>query len=405
VIGAVPDGATPPLRTQIAPFAALTAAYSTHAGFFGPFLPLWLKDLGMSLVVISVLTSLQAATRMFAPYAWGALSDRTGERARLMRWGAGIALVASLGLFYKGGPVWLGLVLLVMFAQTSGMMPMNEAAVAHVASHSGRFDAKIYGRVRLWGSLGFMLAVLGAGAWFERVGMGSFPAIVVLSLVALWVVAYRLPDVKEERHSKVVSAEPIGPVLAQPLVRWFFASAFFHVLSHMGIYTFFSLFMDSLGYSKTTIGLLWAVSVTVEIGWFFTQSRWMPLLSWHAWLVLCAGVMVLRMAATAALAPVLWILVIAQALHAITFAAHHSTCMTLVSHHFPGGLRTRGQALYIVLGYGIPGVVGSLLGGQLSQHWGLASVFWATSAMALLATACAYKVWRLGNATTNPLHL
>jgi MFS transporter, PPP family, 3-phenylpropionic acid transporter len=404
VTDTAPASAQPTLRAQIAPFAGLTAAYSTHAGFFGPFLPLWLKDLGLSLVVISVLTSLQAATRMFAPYAWGALSDRTGERARLMQWGAGIALVASLGLFYNGGPVWFGLVLLVMFAQTSGMMPMNEAAVAHVASHSGRFDPKIYGRVRLWGSLGFMLAVLGAGAWFERVGMGSFPAIVVFSLVLLLVVAYRLPDVKEARQSKVVSTEPITPVLAQPLVRWFFASAFFHVLSHMGIYTFFSLFMDSLGYSKTMIGLLWAVSVTVEIGWFFTQSRWMPLLSMHAWLVLCAGVMVLRMAATASLASVLWVLVVAQALHAITFAAHHSACMSLVSHHFSGGLRARGQALYIVLGYGIPGVLGGLLGGQLSQHWGLASVFWATSGMALLAMACAYKVWRLASDQPNLQH-
>jgi MFS transporter, PPP family, 3-phenylpropionic acid transporter len=172
----------------------------------------------------------------------------------------------------------------------------------------------------------------------------------------------------------------------------------------MGIYTFFSLFMDSLGYSKTMIGLLWAVSVTVEIGWFFTQSRWMPLLSMHAWLVLCAGVMVLRMAATASLASVLWVLVVAQALHAITFAAHHSACMSLVSHHFPGGLRARGQALYIVLGYGIPGVVGGLLGGQLSQHWGLVSVFWATSAMALLAMACAYKVWRLASEQPTSQH-
>jgi MFS transporter, PPP family, 3-phenylpropionic acid transporter len=291
-----------------------------------------------------------------------------------------------------------------MFAQTSGMMPMNEAAVAHVASHSGRFDPKIYGRVRLWGSLGFMLAVLGAGAWFERVGMGSFPAIVVVSLVVLWLVAYRLPDVKEARLSKVVSTEPIGPVLAQPLVRWFFASAFFHVLSHMGIYTFFSLFMDSLGYSKTMIGLLWAVSVTVEICWFFTQSRWMHLMSMYAWLVLCASVMVLRMTMTASLASVLWVLVVAQALHAITFAAHHSACMSLVSHHFSGGLRGRGQALYIVLGYGIPGVVGSLLGGQLSEVLGLASVFWATSVMALLATACAYKAWRLANVQSDAQH-
>jgi len=258
------------------------------------------------------------------------------------------------------------------------------------------FNTKLYGRVRLWGSLGFMLAVLGAGAWFERVGMSSFPLIVSISLAVLLVFACRMPDVKEAHHATGGEvSQPIGPVLAQPAVRWLFASVFFHVPSHMGIYSFFSLYMDSLGYSKTMIGLLWAVSVTVEIGWFFTQSRWMPRLSLTGWLLLCAAVMVLRMAVTASLASVLWLLVIAQALHALTFAAHHSACIALMSHHFPGSLRGRGQALYIIIGYGIPGVLGGLVGGQLSQHLGLASVFWATAGMALLACACAYKVWRL----------
>jgi MFS transporter, PPP family, 3-phenylpropionic acid transporter len=269
------------------PFAALTAAYCAHAGFFNPFLPLWLKDLGLSLVVISVLTSVQAATRMFAPYAWGTLSDRTGERAKLLRWGALTALVASAGLWFDGGVWWLAVVLLVMFTQTSGMMPMTEAAVAHVVSQGGAFDTKLYGRVRLWGSLGFMLAVLGAGAWFEHVGMRSFPLIVSVSLLVLVVFAYRMPDVKEAHHATAgATSLPMGPVMAQPAVRWLFASVFFHVLSHMGIYTFFSLYMDSLGYSKTMIGLLWAVSVTVEIGWVVTQSRWMPRVSLTGWLVL-----------------------------------------------------------------------------------------------------------------------
>nr|WP_255033928.1 MFS transporter [Rhodoferax sp. TH121] len=395
--------AQPGKRHQIMPFAALTAAYCAHAGFFNPFLPLWLKDLGLSLVVISVLTSVQAATRMFAPYAWGTLSDRTGERAKLLRWGALTALVASAGLWFNGGAWWLAAVLLIMFTQTSGMMPMTEAAVAHVVSQGGSFDTKLYGRVRLWGSLGFMLAVLGAGAWFEHVGMRSFPLIVSVSLVVLVVFAYRMPDVKEAHHATAGAASlPMGPVLAQPAVRWLFASVFFHVLSHMGIYTFFSLYMDSLGYSKTMIGLLWAVSVTVEIGWFFTQSRWMPRVSLTGWLVLCALVMVFRMAVTASLASVLWVLVIAQALHALTFAAHHSACIALVSHHFPGSLRGRGQALYIIIGYGIPGVLGGLLGGQLSQHFGLGSVFWGTSVMAVLATACAYKVWRLRHPAALP---
>ena len=77
-------GSTPAQVTgrQLVPFAALSATYFAHIGFFNPYLPLWLKDLGLPIVVISLLTSVQSFTRVFAPYAWGALSDHTGERVR-----------------------------------------------------------------------------------------------------------------------------------------------------------------------------------------------------------------------------------------------------------------------------------------------------------------------------------
>ena len=109
----------------LAPFAALSASYFAHIGFFNPYLPLWLKDMGFGLMAISVLTSVQSVTRLFAPYAWGWLSDRTGERVRLLRYGATAALVCSLGLSLNFGFVGLLVVLLLMFLHTSAMMPTN----------------------------------------------------------------------------------------------------------------------------------------------------------------------------------------------------------------------------------------------------------------------------------------
>ncbi len=383
------------LAPKLAPFAALSATYFAHIGFFNPFLSLWLKELGLSLLAISVLTSIQASTRLFAPYAWGWLSDTTGERVKLLRFGAGMALAASLGLWLDWGVVWLSVVLLVMFANTSAMMPMSEAAMAHVVSAGGNFDAHRYGRVRLWGSIGFLIAVFFAGAWFERFGMQHFPGWTVLTMLALCASAWWMPDVKEAPHAQDDVALSVGPIMRQPQVRWFFATVFFHVLSHIGVYIFFSLYCDSLGYSKTTIGLLWGISVVTEIVWFFNQSRWLPRFSLTAWLIVCAAVTVLRMVLTASMAPVLLVLVAAQALHAITFAMHHTACIALLSHYFPGRLRGRGQALYTVIGYGFPGVLGGLAGGYASTHLGLSSVFWLSSFTALVACGCALKVWRL----------
>ena len=383
----------PQTRRALLPFAALSASYFAHIGFFNPYLPLWLKDLGLSLVAISVLTSVQAATRLFAPYVWGWLSDHTGERVRLMRIGAAIALAAACGLWLELSPLWLGVVLFVMFTHTSAMMPMSEAAMAHLVSQGGAFDAKRYGRVRLWGSIGFLLTVFVAGAWFEAFGMHQFPSMTVLSLLAVLASVWWLPDFKEAAHAEHARAA-VWPVLRQAPVRWFFASAFCHVLSHIGIYVFFSLYLDALGYSKTLIGLMWAVSVVVEIAWFFWQSRWLHRLPLSAWLLLCAGAMALRMVLTATWAELLWVLVLAQALHALTFAAHHTACVAMVSHHFPGRLRGRGQALYTVIAYGFPGVLGGLLGGLISERFGLAAVFWASVLTSVLAMLASWKVWR-----------
>jgi PPP family 3-phenylpropionic acid transporter len=137
--------APPPVAAQrghLLAFAGLSASYFAHIGFFNPYLPLWLKDLGLPIFTISLLASVQSVTRVFAPYAWGALSDHTGHRVMLLRFSAAVALVSSFGLWWHGGAWWLALVLLVMFTHTSSMMSLTEAAMAQlVAGDWGAMDA------------------------------------------------------------------------------------------------------------------------------------------------------------------------------------------------------------------------------------------------------------------------
>ena len=383
-------------RWKLFPFAALSASYCAHIGFFNPYLPLWLKDLGFSITLIGLLTAVQAVTRVLAPYGWGWLSDHTGERVKLLRFCAGAALVCSTGLLGTGGVGWIALVLLMMFIHTSAMMSMSEAALAQVVSTDQGFDSRRYGRVRLWGSLGFLVTVFVAGAWFETHGMTSFPAWSIGSLVLLNLSVWCLPNRKEVVHTDEERA-PVMAVLRQREVQWFFATVFFHVLSHIGIYVFFSLYLDALGYSKTMIGVLWAVSVGAEIVWFFTQSRWLPKFSLSQWMFICSCAMVLRMALTTWTADWLWALLFAQVLHALTFATHHTACVALLSHHFPGHLRGRGQALYASIGYGLPGVLGALAGGALSDAYGLTSVYAISIVTALVACGCARQCMRKNN--------
>ena len=377
---------------QLVPFAALSATYFAHIGFFNPYLPLWLKAQGLPIVAISLLVSVQSFTRVFAPYAWGALSDHTGERVKLLRISAAIALVASAGLWVTGSEWWIALVLLLLFTHTSSMMSLTEAAMAHlVAGDWGR-----YGKVRLWGSAGFLVTVFAAGASFERWGMGSFPAWAAVTLAGVLAATFWLPDVKEApQPASHVPHEPIAEALRRPVVRWFFASLFFHVMAHYAIYAFYSLYLDSLGYSKSTIGALWALSVLVEIAWFYAQGRLIGRFRIEHWLVICGVATALRMALIAGFGNWLVALFVAQLLHAPSFATHHTCCIAMVSKHFPGRLRGRGQALFTVTGYGLGGVIGVLAGGAVAARWGFPLMFALAAVLGVLATLCAQRARRL----------
>ncbi len=402
VVPAAPPAPHPPSSSPppLGRFGALTFTYFAAVGLFNPYAPLWFQSLGFSTLAIGVIASLQSWTRVVAPYAWSWGGDHSGRRAELIRLAALGALLAALALLalphlppLGSGQLLLlvSLITVLLFVANSGVVPLYEAMLAHLLqTPEGGMDAKRYGRVRVWGSVGFMAAVTVFGALLERFGIGVFPAFVAAMNLLLLAAAFRLPATREDAvHDEAAPAAL--PVLKRPDVAWFFASIFFTVLAHTSLYAFFSLYLVSLGYGKSAVGALWAVSVVVEIVFFWTQGRWFPRLTPHRWLQVVALVTAGRFVATAwggAWAPVL---LLAQLTHAVTFAAHHAACISLIQRYFPDRLRGRGQALYTTLGYGLSGVLGGVGGGWIISHWGFATVFWAAALCGVLAWCCAWQ--------------
>ena len=386
--------------------AALSFCYFAAIGLFNPYAPLWFQSLGFSTVLIGALAALQSWTRVFAPYAWSWFGDHSGRRVELIRLSAFGTLCASAGLMGVQQALPVAVVTALLFMANSGVVPLYEAVLGQLLRVSGSntsgsgggggsgsagvFDTQRYGRVRVWGSVGFMVSVTAFGALLERFGIGVFPAFVAAMNGLMLLAALRLPATHEDAvHDE--PAPPVLPLLRQPEVAWFFASVFFTVLAHTSLYAFFSLYLVSLGYGKTTVGALWAVSVAVEIAFFWYQGRWFARLSAHGWLQVVALVTAARFVATAAGGASMGVLVVAQMSHAVTFATHHATCIALLQRYFPGRLQGRGQALYTTLGYGLPGVVGGLGGGWIVQQLGFATVFWAAALAGLVSWACARR--------------
>jgi PPP family 3-phenylpropionic acid transporter len=180
-------------------------------------------------------------------------------------------------------------------------------------------------------------------------------------------------------------------------VLWFFAGTMLTVLAHAPLYAYFSLYLLQLGYAKPVIGLMWAVGVAAEVVFFACAGRFFARLADHRWLVLAALASAVRFAFTAAFADVFVLLLLVQLSHALTFAAQHMACTSVIARHFPERLRARGSALYATLGYGVPGVLGGLGGGLISEAFGLAASFWAAALVALAAAICCAMAARADN--------
>jgi len=162
------------------------------------------------------------------------------------------------------------------------------------------------------------------------------------------------------------------------------AACFFMSVAHGPLYTFYSIYLADHGYSKATVGMLWSLGVVAEIGVFLLAPRIFARWSTGAVLVCSFACAVLRFAAIGWGVESLPVLVAAQLLHAGSFGSYHAAALGQVSRWFPGGRRSRGQALYMSLSFGAGGMVGGLGAGLAWDSIGPAWTFTAASVCAAL---------------------
>lgn len=377
-------------RPRLVEFGTLSFAYFAALGLFSPFASLWFSALGFSTLAIGSIAAIQSCSRLVAPYAWSWAGDTSGRRVELIRIATIGCLLSALGLVGVEDAVPVALMTGLLYLANSGVVPLYETVLAHVLHTQDGLDRARYGRVRMWGSIGFILSVGLFGAWFQWAGIRTFPWTVLgMNALLLWA-AFRLtPTQANSTHD-----EPPPPVLGRlqrPEVRWFFVSIFFTVLAHSVMGGFFSLYLEQLGYGPAATGALWALAVAAEILFFATQGRWLRRGTPHDWLVFVAAVTMVRFAVTAGLGAWTLALVAAQLTHSVTFAGHHASCISVISRYFPDRARGRGQALYAMLGYGVPGVLGGLGGGWIITHLGFETAFWASAVAGALALMSAWR--------------
>ena len=379
-------------------------------GAMSPYMALYFEAWGLSIAQISLLLAVPQLVRLVAPSFWGWCADRAADKGRLLVLGAAGTLLASLLIaLAQGSAGWLMLWLAIFHFCTAAHSPIGEAMALRVTAG----DAGAYGRVRQWGSIGFILAVAGVGPLLDVSGVRwltlPMALLSLLLLASAWriaratapaVVPASAPDLESasatdsatagggvQTAAAAAAAAPGPGVLSrlrEPRLALFFLSCALMMFAHAALYGFYSLLLDRQGFSKAGIGLVWTLGVLAEIVLFRMQHRIfgrygaLPLLGFSMAVAAVRFVLI-------GLGDGHWLLVVlVQLMHAITFGVHHSAAMALLHRWFEPAAQGRAQALYATLGYGLGGAAGSLAAGAI---WASAGPAWTFSVAGLAAAA------------------
>jgi len=362
------------------PYWRLSAYYFFYFAFIGAFAPyfsLYLESLRFSAADIAILMSMMQVMRIVAPALWGWLADRLGARMPIVRIAALCSLAGFCGFFVTGQFHGVLLAMAVMAFFWSAALPLVEGVTF---SHLGA-NAAGYGRVRLWGSVGFIAVVLGLGYLLDHLPETAVLWVSALILGGILICALLMGDAPASRSAADI--EGLREVLRRPPVRFLFGACFLMSAAHGALYVFFSIFLVAAGYAKSTVGWMWTLGVLAEIGVFLVMPRILHHIPERSILLFAFACAVVRFLLIGWGVGFPTLVVMAQLLHGITFGAYHSAAIAAVNRWFPGRLQSRGQALYGSVSFGAGGMAGGVLSGLVWQSAGPAWTYTLASGLAL----------------------
>lgn len=298
------------------------------------------------------------------------------------------AVLAFSGVFLGQDFWWLAAIMLLFAFFWDASLPQLEAATLnHLREQAGT-----YAHIRLWGSIGFIVTVMGLGRLLDQVHIWwLLPSLLVL-MIGIWLFTLIIPE--SQMQAPRMSQQPFYRVFARTEVWGFMLACFLMQASHGPYYTFYSIYLDTFGYSKTLIGALWAFGVICEIGIFLMMHRVNAWLDLRRILLVSFGVAAGRWLLIGLFPENLGILIFAQALHAVTFGAYHAAAIQMVQSFFTGRHQVRGQAMYSSASFGLGGALGSVYSGVTWERLGATGTFGVAAITAAAAVLVTYWLIR-----------
>jgi PPP family 3-phenylpropionic acid transporter len=355
----------------------------TSLGVFLPFFGVYARARGFSFFEISLVTLSIPIIQMFSPPLYGWLADLYISRNILFRLSLILPLLLS-PLFYLSPsfPVLLLLILVFGISRSPANSLLNAATMELLGNRGER-----YGRIRLGGSLGFILFVLLEGFWIQRFGVDHFPDLLIVGLLLSFLAGIQLDLPQGLRLTVGEARGKLFQVVTNPLWILFFAGISLHWGASQGFNLFFANYLQGLSLSSIVSGILWGVAILSESLAFYFSSTLLRLFPLSFFILLGAGVATLRWVLTAWF-PSLPVLFVVQLTHGISFGLFYSALILWVHRESPPGLTTTMQGLSHGIMFGIGGGAGQLMSGYIFDRLGGREMFLASAGVNFFAFFC-----------------
>jgi len=373
------------------PYWRLAGFYFFYFSVLGALVPYWglyLKSIGFTPVDIGSLMAVLMLSRIVAPNVWAYIADHRNDRMRVVRVASFLTVVLFAGVFAGTSFWWLALVMLTFSFFWHASLPLIEVQVMH---HT-RNKPGAYGRVRLWGSIGFIASVAVLGVVLDVAGPWWILPVMTALMAGIWFYSLTLPE--SELAGPLQHPGPFHKVVLRPQILAFLIACLLMQVSHGPYYTFYSIYLEGHGYSKTVIGMLWAYAVVCEIIVFLFMPRILKFVEQRTVLLVSFALAAVRWLVIGYFPDNLTLLIFAQTLHAASFGAFYAAGMQMVYTFFVGRHQHRGQAVYGTVAFGVGGAIGSYYSGHTWETLGPGLTFAIAAGSAVLAFLVATRLSR-----------
>jgi len=319
--------------------------YFALVGVYIIYLPKMLSIVGYSASEIGAIFSAAPMMRFIMPFIFrrfGGLNERTYKISLIATFISTLLLFVALNNF-----VALFIINLIYGGAMGIILPFVDT---YALNEIGK---ERYGKVRLWGSIGFMLIALWLGTHLQT----PHQALIYLSMMALFTMLFGWKMSGEDSKSEATSKE--GEFSLSKY--WaFWIATFLMQVSFGGFYNFFTIYETANGISLELTSWLWSFGVICEIFMLYFQG---PLLKFNLLKLIEISTFV-----TAIRWLLLWIypnsLVVAflsQSFHALSFALYYSATIAYIYELYTQ--KRLAQQFFLGISFGLGGAIGSLIAG------------------------------------------